>query len=397
MVRWLLTGWLLLGTGLAVAADFSHRLSDETPWTREAIYLMVEVADADRFAVLETEAPQLPGMEAVLLPYTREGGRLRIGWALFAQAPGAYRVELPPVRYRLGGVTEHSHQVPPQVVSVRALPSYIPPTLSVGEVRIASTVEPAGLLRPGRLAYWRIRLAGDAVLPEALPHVLQQIESTADVEFLAPRSRRQMTPGAGGVHGEVVHEVPFKPRGSGLVRLPALEYQYFDPATGRLARVRHAPPTVLALAPGWRLLAGLFLLALVAAGGYTAGRRLHRAWRRHRGCAAALRRLAVAGDATAVLRALQDHARAAGRPAGPGLEAWLAGWEAVHGEDGRLAGWLGQLAAIRYGRADAAPLPALRDALLRHLRQPPCRPARFRCRGEGWLPAYFPSTRFPPT
>ena len=390
MVRWLIAGWLLLGAGVAMAADFSYQLSGETVWTREALYVTVEVADADRFAVLETGTPQLPGMEAVLLPHRREAGRLRIGWALFAQAPGAYRLELPPVHYRLGGVTEHSYQVPPQLVTVRALPAYIPPTLSVGGVRIESAVEPAGLLRPGRLAYWRIRLAGDAVLPEALPHVLQQIESTADVDFLAPRSRRQMTPATDGVHGEVVHEIPFKPRGSGLVRLPALEYQYFDPATGRLERVRHAPPTVLALAPGWRLLSGLVLLVLVAAGGYIAGRRLQRAWRRRRAGAAALQRLAVAGDAATVMQALQAHARAAGRPAGPGFDAWLAGWERRYGADAALAGYLEALVAMRYGRADTASLPVLRDALVRHLRQPPRRPTRPRRRGGDWLPAYFP-------
>ncbi|HDP89449.1 MAG TPA: hypothetical protein ENN42_05760 [Thioalkalivibrio sp.] len=413
--RGLVAGWLLVACGLALAAapeDFTYRLSDERVWTREAVLVTVEVAAADRFAVLETEVPDLPGMEAVVLPFARESDRLRIGWALFPQAPGEYRLHLPPVGYRLGGTTEREYRLPPQSLHVRALPAYIPPTLSVGEVRIESRIEPAGLLRPGRLAYWRVRLTGAGLLPESLPAILQQLESTKDIEFLSPASRRQKAPALDGVHGEVVHEIPFKPLRNGMLRLPTLEFQYFDPDTGRLQRVRHQPPATPVVGIGWRIVLVLLLSAVVLVGLVSAGRRLRQAWARRRARRRALVQLRAAVNAEEIIAALRQHAQAEGWGANLTAGGWLRRWCEHHGPDEVLTGYAdstpeqsasrcehhgpdevltGLLEAVlrkRFGRAGAAVSGReLADHLQRgHKSVVPRVPVR---RPPAWVPEYF--------
>ena len=404
MLRVLLAmAWLPLYAGGVQAAtaavgseDYRLTVSGHETRVRDQVLVSVEVEGADRFARLETDAPQIRGIQAVVLPFEREEPttpaahpRLRIGWALFPQAEGIYDIQLPPVRYRLGGRTEYEIDVPPQTIRVRPLPAYIPPTLSVGRPTIDSRIEPAGLLRPGHLAYWRIRLSGDALLPQSLPHVLQVIESNDHIEFLAPQSRRTMTPARDGVHGEVVHDIPFKVRGSGPVALPVLEIQYFDPASGRLATVRHSPRQPFALGMFWRLVAGLLIVGIVLLAGWRTIVWLRTAFTRRQSRRRALARLEASRDPAEALTALRDYARAEGCGDGLSLGQWQRCRALRYGTDEVLAAMLERLARARYGKAAIS--PAFYNELAAYLPRASryaMRKARSRSRPR-WIPDYF--------
>ena len=320
--------------------DFVVQLSSATVWEREELRVTVSIDTPDRFASLDTSTPVLPGIESVVLPLVREtrsvpGGRTRlvIGWALFPLASGDYSLQLPPIRYRSGGTTLFEYRVPPQPIHVSALPSYVPPTLSVGRVGIDSAIEPAGLLRPGRLGYWRVRLSGTHVLPQSLPHVLQQVVSADSMAFLAAESTRIISPRHDGVHGEVIHEIPFKVEGTGRFELPTLEYQYFEPTTGRLVRVRHVPDPVIGLGTGWRVGLGLLALSVLVWGFARMARRVvaqYRVSNRRSSTIEAMRFARTTGELLAALRA---HAATEGWGGNLGLHAWLRHWEERYGED----------------------------------------------------------------
>jgi hypothetical protein len=218
--------------------DFHTTLFPSNPWERQQVILWAEIITPDPFARLTLDAWQPKGFETVPLPFVREkeGERYRIGigWALFPLVAGEYRLEIPPVSYRVSGSTRRRYYFSDEQLEVKELPPYILPTTPVGRLTLSSRIDPSGMLESGVLANWHLQLEGVALTPLRFPPIQRQIESSDNVQFLPENLIREINPDRAGVHGSVRMTYPFKPAGTGLLELPPLRLDYFDPDTGRL-------------------------------------------------------------------------------------------------------------------------------------------------------------------
>ncbi|MEJ2329555.1 MAG: hypothetical protein P8Z33_06765 [Gammaproteobacteria bacterium] len=218
--------------------DFSTSLSPSNPWERQQVILWAEIVTPEPFARLTLDPWQPQGFETVPLPFVREkeGERYRIGigWALFPLVAGEHRLEIPPVSYRVSGSTRRRYYFSDEPLEVKELPPYILPTTPVGRLMLSSRIDPSGILESGVLANWHLHLEGAELTPLRFPPIQRQIESSDNVEFLPENLIREINPDSTGVHGSVRMTYPFKPAGTGLLGLPSLRMDYFDPDTGRL-------------------------------------------------------------------------------------------------------------------------------------------------------------------
>ena len=352
-------------------------LSEPSPWQRQQVMLQLDITTPDLFASLAVEGElKARDVDVVPLPLSRERrgtGKvavLRLGWALSPLTAGTHNVELPPIRYELSGRTERIYYFPAMPLPVRPLPPYIPPTLPVGKVSVTSTLTPGGLLSPDTLAYWTVTVSGETVTPRGLPPLLRQVQSSERVRFLSVESER--TWDAETQRSRVVHHIPVKPLASGRLSLPSLQFQYFDPGTGRLVRVTHTPPRPWVLGWGWRaamvMVPGLPALWLCL----QLYRLSRRAFRRRREQNAALMALKEAADARQLRRALEAVSHAEGFPANLSLREWARHWRAHHHADPAFDPLVARLSRACYGKPsgqeDSADMNAALYALYRQNR-----------------------------
>ncbi|MEW6647060.1 MAG: hypothetical protein AB1450_07665 [Pseudomonadota bacterium] len=349
--------------------EVRQSVSTLSPWVRQQVLVLLEVITPEPYASLQADPVSLPGFEVIPLPGSSEKvataagtqTRLRAGWALFAVAPGRYRPALPPLRYRLSGASRRLFPLTLPALEARALPPYVPPTLPVGRVELSSTLAPDGLLHTGHLAHWRVSVSAPAVPPAWLPPLLRGLAADGAVEFLPAQTTYAAAPDAGGIHARAEHLIPLRPRRDGRLALPVLEVQYFDPDSGRLERVSHAPPRPLVLGSAARWGAAALLLALLVWLAPKAWRFVADGWHRRRARRAALAALARAEDLAAIRAALRRYAEAMGGPASLALDAWYCRHAPA------AAAELAELAAASFGGGDADVI-ALRQRLWRRLR-----------------------------
>jgi hypothetical protein len=210
---------------------------------------------------------------------------------------------------------------------VQALPPYLPPTIPVGQVQIASRIEPSGVLQPGYLAYWHIRLHSDAVNTAQFPPIIKQVVGVHGlVVFRAT---------VGGVRDPplqtVDYRIPFKPTGNGRLALPVLHWHWFDPASGRLEQVQHEPPRPWVLGWAWRgILGTLAGLLFLMAGKWLTQKGIH-AYRRWHSCQQLRHCLQTGADVPIVRQAMRGCAYAHGWPANLSVRQWLGCWKTHYG------------------------------------------------------------------
>jgi hypothetical protein len=352
------------------------QVSSMTVWQRQQVMVSVEIRTPQPFASLEAEPWAPAGFEVVPLPASRERGRspdhrletLRMGWALYPLNGGVQTVELPQVRYVRNGVAQRVFALPLLHLQVRDLPIYVPPTLPVGSVELASSLGGPFILRTGALVDWRIRLSSDELPPWRLPAVLKQVRSDGATKVFSARSERSMAPDPRGVHGEAVHHVPMKPLRSGLLNLPPLRVQYFDPHSGRLIVLTRPGERRLALGPWWLLLLGTPALL----GTYMLLRRGWRWWhlrqRRRSQRREALAQLSVAETPEEIRAALMRFGGSENWPLNITLGSWLARWRAQFVTDPDLENAVLRLSTGCYDRRSPIDCEALRGDLLGQIR-----------------------------
>ena len=347
-------------------------VSTASPWERQQTVLQLQITTPDMFATLEAAGTlQMPGVDIVPLKIEREqrasGAVLRLGWVLSAQTAGARDIDLPPVRYNLSGRTERIYYFPKTPLHIRPLPPYIPPTMPVGKVSIASIVSPDAMLSPDTLAYWTVTVQGETVSPRDLPPVLRQVESSERVRFLSANSERTWL--ADAQRSQIVHRIPFKPLANGRLTLPVIHLQYFDPDTGRLARVSHTPPRPLVLDIAWRVVisGALSIFSLwLCLRLYRLTRRVLEHRRQHNAALAAIQQ---ASDARQLRRALESVAQAEGFPANLSLREWAEEWRTRHRAGPAFDELMARLSQACYGKPteknESAEIKAAFDALYR--------------------------------
>jgi hypothetical protein len=147
----------------------------------QQLVVRLDVATTDPRVRLETEPLRLPGAETHLLSATEttDGPQIRrsLGWAIFLRSTGEHSIDLPPLRYQLFGRDLRRFHFPALRVEVEPIPAYVPITMPVGQVAVASTL--AGE-RADR--HWHLVVETDGQLPAGVPELQAELATLAGVD-----------------------------------------------------------------------------------------------------------------------------------------------------------------------------------------------------------------------
>lgn len=194
--------------------------------------------------------------------YNKGMYELQIGWALNATKNGELKLNLPVIEYSVSGVLRKKFYLPSIIISVKPLPSYLPPTIPIGKIAIQSTVTQKNWLRTNSIAYWNIKLTGNINNSYKLPPISRQIKTNADVNFFPVNSKRSLNVDSTQLTSEVVHSIPFKPLESGFLKLPKIQLQYFEPLNGKIITLTYRARNIFVLSLYLEVISGIILLLI---------------------------------------------------------------------------------------------------------------------------------------
>lgn len=352
----------------------SHHVDSPSVWVHQGLRVRMAVESRHANVRLAVTRPEFAGIEVESLAETRETvvrdgialTRLEIGWRLYPTRAGRHALQLPAVEFRREGAVTHRFPPPRVELTVRELPAFVPPSLPVGRIEIDAVRPGSWLLARQELAFLELRIRTDGAAQQTPYQVLRQLQDTEDVTFYPP----ELLPADASEDGHTRrYRVPFKPTGLGLIDLPRLRVQFFDPESGKivthfvsLGRVPSLPASLIHLGTLLLVAAGLWVLR-------SALRALARYRRRRHAYRAAREAVAAAAVTPAQLRAaLALIAEAEAWPANLTVTAWLEHWHARHpsvrvGSEVALG-----LREALYGRAETQSLAALQTSITAMLR-----------------------------
>lgn len=350
-------------------------VSSTQPWERQQTIIDVTIPIADAFVSPQTEELKIPGFEVFKLPtktdISNHAGKkyaaLHLRWALFPLVAGQYRVDLPAIQLRKSGRIIGTHYFPLQQLTVKALPPYIPPTLPVGKITIASALSSQSLLFPNDLNFWDVTLQGYGVPPNWMPPVLRQIQANSDIDFLPSHAQQQRSSNNRGLQITTTHHIPFKAKANGRLGLPDLRVQYFDPASGKIVTLRHQPQDALVFGLSSRIFfgVGFFLMSLWLTNIFY--RKLSTIWSRAQLRKMAFSKLRAANNATEIRHALQMLSNAEGWSKNMTLRDWARCWRSCFRVNEDFMSVIDQLSQASYGKSTLE-LATIREKLLIQLK-----------------------------
>jgi hypothetical protein len=191
----------------------------------------------------------------------------------------------------------------------RVLPSFLPAAQAVGEVHISSP--PVAFWQTtGNLNYWEWELTAQGMasgqLPQMVYRLRAQLPYSSDIEWLTDSREVSESIGASGLESRITVRLPFRVLKAGGYQIPSLQWQYFDPHSGKLQT--HQLPAHWGVAlPGWVYGLIQWVLALI---GIWVLAQFWRVWTRWRNRRQLRRELRLADGPKALYQALWDwHCR----------------------------------------------------------------------------------------
>jgi len=216
----------------------SLRVEPATPFVEQAVAWQLEIASRDDLDRVEwLEAPAFPGARAervTILPDARDDAGWRIRRderVLFPERAGP--LLLPAARLACGSADRwHEVRIPSHNLEVRPLPAAGRPA---GFEGLVGPVTLRRYLRPERLtlggsARITVSLRGPGNVWAASDPLRELTVAGAE---LFPRKAQGGIERGGGLRVTRVFEVDVVPRHTGVLRLPPLRVDWFDPETGR--------------------------------------------------------------------------------------------------------------------------------------------------------------------
>jgi len=357
------------GSGRPVNVEF--HVGQTAVWLKQPLRVSVQLTTDNRYAALEHEDPPRDGIDVQPVPLTEsdkpsaDGTTLRslhTGWTLVSHTTGHRSIQLPAVVYRHDGVITHRFFPPTIDLDVRPLPTYLPVTTPVGDISVETRLEGPVYVK-NNISFITLRLRGDGNVDQHVAKILGQLNSSNDIRMYPPQPEA-----AAGEPGATIYRVPFTPLASGLLQLPTLRLQYFDPETGTLRTRNVTLGAALALSL-WLLWSAaiLALVVLVIALRY-ALRRLNRLLHRHRGYRDALRQLRAASTPQDLRAAFTAIAHAENWSANLTLAQWSQHWETCCAHLPAALEQVTRLQESLYGRRPAN-LEELRRTMVRTCNQ----------------------------
>ena len=239
------------------------------PYERQQFVLNISIKSEDSTSRLSVrEDFKINGFESTSLPFSRTKGKNgtyinNIGWALTALKSGEQKIELPPVEYSVSGVLRKQFYLPHNIINIKSLPSYVPPTLPIGKITLLSQPAHTWLMQTDTLAYWKINIRGEVNNAYRLPAVLKQIRSNSHFHFLPVNSKHLSEISNNNLLSITNHTIPFKALSSGFLKLPDLTVQYFDPDKGEIKHITYESSRIFVLGLFWQIILGTFVLYLI--------------------------------------------------------------------------------------------------------------------------------------
>jgi len=362
--------------GKIISIDW--KLMTSEAWQREQIVISLALTTPEEYATIKLAKQSVDGFEITPLPVNREwieddqGGKSTItaGWSLLPLKSGNMEIDLPAIEYHLSGVIRRNFYLPKIKLAIRPLATYLPPTIPVGKLNIESSITPTGILNTNDLAYWNISIESKSLTPYWLPPVLRQIKSNDNILFFPATSKRSMHPDSKGVHGRVNHTIPFKPLSNGLINLPALKIQYFDPITGRLESITHQTKRPISIGTATRILAIFIFLVVLLYLWKGLYRYIHSRVKYRKRRLNALEMIKQAKTKEEVLAGLRLLGRSEGWPANLTLSEWLECWQMKYLTEPQLKEAIQSLSNYCYGLAKENSLQAIISSLAKLLKKP---------------------------
>ncbi|HIO96624.1 MAG TPA: hypothetical protein EYG71_01695 [Leucothrix sp.] len=247
-----------------ITVDLSQ--SDQQVWQRQQVLITLTVQTDDPFSRLEVDDFSEKGFSIIPFELQRTESNqqttLTLKWVIFPFVSGKHSIELPRIRYRPNSGRIQTLQLKPLPLQVRKLPIYVPPTMPVGEIILQSKWDESWLVSTKSLLEWQVTMQGKQLAKQTMPPLTRQLSSNKSLEILPLQTTNEMIKSDQGFTHLRNYTIPLKAIKTGLLNLPTLEVQYFEPIAGKLQTAQLSPPFVLSINK-W-LLRAIGILLLIA-------------------------------------------------------------------------------------------------------------------------------------
>ena len=353
------------------------KLSSTNAWQRQQVILSVEASTTDEFARLETQALDLSDFEVIELPYTalkseteKDGRTIKVGWILFPLVAGRHEIELPKMYYRPSSGQRKKLKLPVKILNVKALPSYVPPTMPIGKVVIENSLESGKFGRihtTKTLANWNIKVITNGVLPQTIPPVLRQIKMNSALEILPETIKQSTNKTFTGLENSTHYQLPIKALKSGRISLPELNIQYFDPQDSTLKKALSKPPKRWALNSYLQLLLAIVVLVTILLAIFKVYKKFGAYTKKQQDIRHAKNRIQQAKNTIELRDALKHYAQANGWQENTTLEQWLKNWQLQNGENSKMTIALEHLQSVQFEEGSSYYIDDVKTGLLKGL------------------------------
>ena len=248
------------------ALQVDRQVSNQHVWQRQAILIQTQITTSDYSAHIKVDDVSDPRFISRKLPpgtVRDESGLyiLKTGWIIYPLQQGKIELELPPVRYQLSGSDRRRFHLPALKLEVEALPTYLPPTLPVGQLGVSSSIVQMDDGQPR----WQIELQSDGLIPYGIPQLDTQLAQISNTD-IAAITYQTMENNAGDSYPHVgIYHSPMPSWMLPAGKPVTVELRHFSTQTGRLETISHNLPRHWIM-PGWSW--GIFYAFCLAAAFY---------------------------------------------------------------------------------------------------------------------------------
>lgn len=241
-------------------------LGTKNPYEQQQFIAHVKILSPDPTSRLSINKKSLiDNFESKPLEFKRTKNKygeyeLIIGWALTPLKSGKFKLKLPEIDYSVSGVLRKKFYLASIPISIKALPSYLPPTTTIGNVFIESSAPQKYWLRSNSINYWNIKLTGNLNDTYKLPPILRQIKNSSKISFFPASSTRTLKIEGNDLISEVNYSIPFKALNSGFLNFPNIQLQFFEPKSGKIITLTHKEKNIFILSLFWEILLAIFIL-----------------------------------------------------------------------------------------------------------------------------------------
>lgn len=349
--------------------EFSSSVSTLTPWLKQQVTITTTLTSASSIQVMSTHEPLQAGL--VIRPSGPQtqpiDGSLpvryqhQVAWQLHSTHQGDVTLDNIFVYLQRDGVRTHQFVLRPIKLTVLPLPSYLPATIPVGHLSLETSL-PKQWQFTGSLSMMLFKLHARNMLESDIPNLLQQLNTAPKLKFYDAQIDTQTVATPSLLTTTQIYHIPFMANEIGIVRLPPVRLQYFDPDQSRLMTITYPSMWFLSV---YRWL----VFPLIAIGGWIIYwlvgriiRHIKRHWNRYRGYQLAKHQWQRVDSPQALRHVLQQIAIAEGWPINLSLSAWQQHWNQRYPQRHAPVFGFRLLKSALYSKQTVA-LPELRVAL----------------------------------